>query len=92
MGLGMGILRKEFYPSTYVLLYLLWQTLPIIHVVQHVHSQKKKAHFTQMVCNNFLFDYSIGYRTAFSDAANHTTPWLKFLEDLINFVSSVVLT
>lgn len=53
---------------------------------------KKNAHFTQMVCNNFLFDYSIGYRTAFSDAANHTTPWLKFLEDLINFVSSVVLT
>lgn len=45
MGLGMGILRKEFYPSTYVLLYLLWQTLPIIHVVQHVHSQKKKCSF-----------------------------------------------
>lgn len=91
MGLGMGILRKEFYPSTYVLLYLLWHFLSFMWCNMYTH-KKKNANFTQMVCNNFLFDYSVGYRTAFSDAANHTTPWLKFLEDLINFVSSVVLT
>lgn len=84
MGLGTGVLRKEFYPVTYILLYLLWQILPIIPVVQHGHSQKN-AHSTQMVCNNFLFDYSIGYRTVFNYAANHTTPWLEYLEDLTNF-------
>lgn len=69
-GFGTGFHRRESCSTTLVLLHLLWQIFPVIYVVQPVVSQTNCSLRSDSLY--FVFDYSMGYRTALNGAANHS--------------------